>query len=219
MSDNLPVGNPQTTTELDGVPSSPGWEHCTREQLIALLQTVVLSDRQNRQKSDWNEMWLILATRESFLAARRLGILPATFPIPGDGPCEFDPIGCLDLLIDLYRRTMDAAIPPSKAGESRALPEPSLPDVPTPDFCLLPGYRVRWEDTTDLPPRLWQLFEYLLRAGKNLQVDDVIEAVWQGKLIDEKTLRNRVYDLDNRLVEIGFPHLWRVKGGQVIREG
>jgi hypothetical protein len=97
------VCQPSIREEAEVPSDFPTWKDCTLEDLAAHLQKLLLSDL--------TEIELIVATCACSFAAQRLGILPTSLPLPGDAPCDFDPDGCRELLTDLRRRVLDAAIP------------------------------------------------------------------------------------------------------------
>jgi hypothetical protein len=99
----------------------------------------------------------------------------------------------------------------------------SRPPEPTPDFCLLPGYWVRWKGdpgTAELRPQLHRLFQFLLRDGRtSIPISSVEEAVWQDGPVGSKRISNTISDLNNAMEPICFPWTWRVQGGFVCRDG
>jgi hypothetical protein len=99
---------------------------------------------------------------------------------------------------------------------------PDRPQVPTAAYCLLTGYRVRWNGERDLPPLLWQVLEYLLsREGSSVPVGDLEEgvALWHGKVLASKTVPNTLSRLNEALLSISFPWEWHVRAGHVHRAG
>jgi hypothetical protein len=107
--------------------------------------------------------------------------------------------------------------------------EPILPDVgrppvrpsaPTAEYCLLQGYRVRWQGETELQPLLWRVLEFLLSRGAYpCGVAGLEEAAWPGEGVASKTLANTVSRLNAALLAIQFPWTWRVRHAQIYRDG
>jgi hypothetical protein len=86
-------------------------------------------------------------------------------------------------------------------------------------------FRWRGKDHT-LRPLLWKLLDYLLgRRSWPVPFDDVIAEVWRDTFtpdIDDKTLMNRVSDLNSALERLGVPISFRCSGGNdrlVHKEG
>jgi hypothetical protein len=112
-----------------------------------------------------------------------------------------------------YERAL-AALNRSAAGEW------SRPPQPTADYCLRPGFRVRWEGETDLQPLLWRALEHLLsQQDYPLPVDRLEDALWHGQAITSKTLANTLSRLNTALLPIKFTWTWRVRSGFVYRDG
>jgi hypothetical protein len=96
----------------------------------------------------------------------------------------------------------------------------SRPAHPTADYCLMPGFRVRWEGATNLAPQLWHVLDYLLRRDHYpFPVAALQEAVWADTDILPKTVNNTISRLNAALVPIRFPWEWRVQAAHVHRDG
>jgi hypothetical protein len=96
------------------------------------------------------------------------------------------------------------------------------PPHPTPEYCLLVGYKVRWDvhrDPVKLKPQLWNLLDHLLKQSNYpIEVSQIEDLFWpQGT--NKKTLPNRLSDLANALLPIAFPWTWGIKDGHVHRDG
>jgi hypothetical protein len=92
------------------------------------------------------------------------------------------------------------------------------PAHPTADWCLLPGFHVRWDGPTQLEPLLWHLLHYLLKCDHYpLSVAALQESVWGGKDILPKTVANAISRLNNDLERIRFPWSWSVSKEHVYR--
>jgi hypothetical protein len=121
--------------------------------------------------------------------------------------------------------TVAAAVSDLKAiRDAAADPKATRPPAPTADYCLLPGYRVRWKGKDPLPPalqpQLWHLLKYLLsRKSYPFEVGDLEKAVWEGKQVTKKTVPNALSRLTIALEAVAFPWSWHVGSGHVHRDG
>jgi hypothetical protein len=109
------------------------------------------------------------------------------------------------------------------AGKRR--PEESLtvpdqrPAAPTAGYCLLHGYRVRWNGETRLRPQLWRMLSFLLGANKYpLEVGMLEDEVWDRDGAKSKTMANAISALNIELATIEFPWAWHLRHGQISLE-
>jgi hypothetical protein len=102
----------------------------------------------------------------------------------------------------------------------RLLDQDTCPEHPTARYCLLAGYRVRWDGETDLQPQLWRILEYLLsRDDYPFAVGHLEEAIWRGEGVTMKTMQNKVSALGAALLPIQFPWSYRINKSHVYRDG
>src|SRR5262249_15041695 len=79
------------------------------------------------------------------------------------------------------------------------------PDAPTPHYCLLTGFRVRWINETELQPQLWRVLQYLLSRDDYPFPIDCLEEAWPtGHAVSSKRLANVLSDLNKQLLSIQF---------------
>jgi hypothetical protein len=106
------------------------------------------------------------------------------------------------------------------AARTNPPPADERPPAPTAAFCLLNGFRVRWNGETTVRRQLWRVLEFLLSRGENpCGVRDLEDAVWNGDAVLSKTLANTLSELNGDLCRISFPWTWHVGQGQIHREG
>jgi hypothetical protein len=95
---------------------------------------------------------------------------------------------------------------------------PVQPPLPTGDYCLLKGYRVRWQGETELQPLLWSILEYLLSQDDYpFTVGRLRGAIWPGKEVPLKTIQNRLSDLNKALLPVSFPWEYTARNNHVQR--
>jgi hypothetical protein len=120
-------------------------------------------------------------------------------------------------LLDGFRARLEEVEELLERFSNNAGPRPAHP---TAEYCLLKGYKVRWDsarDPIDLQPLLHKLLEHLLsRDEYPIRVNSVERPVW-GSEVKSKTIANRISDLNKKLRLVEFPWWWSVKGGFIIR--
>jgi hypothetical protein len=126
------------------------------------------------------------------------GLYPATAPI---SPWEWSALATA--ADDALNRIREAAL---KADEGA-----SRPPAPTKAYCLRGNREVRWEGRVRLPPKLYQLLGLLLDSHpRPVSFGRMAECLYdRAEPPDDKTIQNRVSELENRLIEIRFPLHWK----------
>lgn len=147
-------------------------------------------------------------------------------------PLEPELLSDLERAVNLFNLVLDQSqnsIRSCLVGTQAPQPQPlqdrdgpasdMRPDIPTAEYCLLPGRRVRWEgDTDELQPRLWDLFSFLVTAGEEVNEESAIAAAWdRNNNVSSKTVMNAVSSLNTALLAISFPWQWRYRQGKIIR--
>jgi hypothetical protein len=89
------------------------------------------------------------------------------------------------------------------------------PESPTHDYCLIPPNQARWEETTELPPQLYQLLKALLTHGTWPVPFDAVEGVVGDS---GKNVSNAVSRLNLALEPTKFPWTFRTKSAHVTKD-
>ncbi len=91
--------------------------------------------------------------------------------------------------------------------------------MPTADYCLLPGFRVRCGDgETELSPQLWRILNQLLSQNDYPCSPDGLENVIRdGQLVKTKRIQNRLSDLSKALECVKFPWTYSLRKSHIHR--
>jgi hypothetical protein len=110
-------------------------------------------------------------------------------------------------------------LPPPAGAEvplaDEADAEEERPESPAPDYCLIPPNQARWEETTELPPQLYQLLKALLTHGTWPVPFDAVEGVVGDS---GKNVSNAVSRLNLALEPTKFPWTFRTKSAHVTKD-
>jgi hypothetical protein len=115
---------------------------------------------------------------------------------------------------------IDAAVAEVRAMAAAPDALDPRPAAPTVAWCLLPGFQARWQgEPVRLKPQLHQLLAYLLAENAYpLEAAEVADRVWGDSCVNQKTLANRLSELNNDLLPTDFPWTWHMKKGHVYRQ-
>jgi hypothetical protein len=115
-------------------------------------------------------------------------------------------------------RRAASGVPQAATAAAGERPRPARP---TADWCLLPGFRVRWDRApVNLPPRLWRLLEVILADGSGCIpfTADALESLYRDKPNSDNRLRKDVSALTVKLLCIDWPASYRTKGACILTE-
>jgi len=88
------------------------------------------------------------------------------------------------------------------------------PDRPTKEYCLVTPRSIRWDGTVEVQPRHFRLLELVLSRLRNGKAAIPFENLEMG----DKSIMNRVSELNKLLLEVQFPITLRTDSSHVIAE-
>jgi hypothetical protein len=134
--------------------------------------------------------------------------LPAAAP----GPDKISPDPDLRGDLDQARLAIEVFLEMLPESEDE---EDERPESPTPDYCLQPPNQARWEQTTDLPPQLYQLLKVLLTYGTWPIPFDAVEGVVGDR---GRNVSNAVSRLNQALEPTRFPWTFHTKAAFIKKQ-
>jgi hypothetical protein len=103
--------------------------------------------------------------------------------------------------------------------QEQGLGEDQRPEFPTCEFCLIPPNRLRWQGEVTVEPRLWRLLGMAIRSmGTAIPFESIQEQIHADKPVNDKTIRNEIYELNKHLLDIAFPWGVAPKHSHLVRK-